>query len=204
MKTNRILAIFFFASLWGALEAGWGGFLYSRHLPFSSASLTVAGFIILTIARGYLPFRGSSSLIAAIAMLYKFFNAPFYACHLLAILLLGVAYDLLFGLFRQRSKALFGVCVTYLGYLLFALTITYVFRYHYWIDEGLPRIIRYVAGSGSLAAVGSCFALPFAFRISARLSRSPLNLFDLRFRFAPVSISLITVFLWSLSLTQSL
>ena len=203
MRQNKILIVFFFASLWGVIEAGLGGFLYGKHLPFSSAPLTIGGLMVLTIARAYLPYRGSSTLIGSIAMLYKFFNAPFFACHLLAIFLLGLSYDLLFGLFKQRSKALFGVCAAYLGYLLFSLTITYVFRYHYWIDEGLPRIIRYIGGSGSLAALGSFFAVPLAFRISSKLSRLSLNPFELRFRFAPVSLSFITIVLWSLSLTRS-
>ena len=202
MKKNNILAIFFFASLWGAVEAGLGGFLYAKHIPFASAPLTVAALIILTIARGYLPFRGSSALIAAIAMLYKFFNTPFYACHLLAIFLLGVSYDLLFEVFKQRSKALFGVCATYLGYILFSLTITYVFRYHYWIDEGFPRIIAYAAGSGSFAALGNFFAVPLAFAVGLKLERTPFNPFEFHFRFAPIAISFITVVLWSLSIIQ--
>ena len=85
MKKEYILGILFFGSLWGFSEAVLGGLLYHFDVPYSSVFLTIIGFCILTVAVVYLPKTGISSAIAAIAMLYKFLNTPFFACHLLEL-----------------------------------------------------------------------------------------------------------------------
>ena len=130
MKKEHLFGVLFFGSLWGVSEALFGGFLYARHIAHASVPLTIIGFMILTIAREYLPQRGLLTLVGSVAMLYKFLNTPFFACHLLAIFLLGFSYDMVSSSSKIKNKALFGVLTTYLGYILFALMITYVFRYH--------------------------------------------------------------------------
>ena len=226
MKKNYLLGILFFSGLWGMSEAGLGGILYRAHIPHASVPLTVIGFIILSLARVYLPQKGSSTLIGAIAMLYKFLNAPFFACHLLAIFLLGLSYDVVFsflaassplpsrldpavkpqdderrlilddehglilkdrpsysfqrkGLMSAATIPLFGLSATYLGYILFALTITYVFRYHYWIEGGLPRILRYIGIGGTMAGLGNYLLVPRALRLGQRLKEKGINPFGL-------------------------
>lgn len=204
MKKDYLLGILFFSSLWGASEAILGGFLYRANLPFGFASvpLTIIAFIILTITKIYLPQRGSAALIGLIAMLYKFLNTPFFACHLLAIFLLGLSYELVFNLSRIRSKAILGLIATYLGYILFALTITYIFRYHYWIEEGLPRILHYVGVSGTLAALANLVAVPASYNIGRYLKEKKLNPFEFKSRLATGSLSLITLALWFLGVAR--
>ena len=219
MKKNYLLGILFFSGLWGMSEAGLGGVLYRAHIPHASVPLTIIGFIILSLARVYLPQKGSSTLIGAIAMLYKFLNAPFFACHLLAIFLLGLSYDVVFSFFISPSSLpskldpavkpqdderriilkdrpsysfqrrglmpaatipLFGLVATYLGYILFALTITYVFRYHYWTKEGLPRILRYIGIGGTMASLGNYLLVPRALRLGQRLKEKGINPFELK------------------------
>lgn len=196
MKKDYILGMLFFGSLWGLSETIFGGFLYGTGIQFASAPLTIIGFMILTIARTYIPQRGSSTFIGAIAMLYKFLNTPFFACHLLAIFLLGVSYDLLFNFKKIKNKAIFGFLATYLGYILFALTITYVFRYHYWTEGGLPKILRYIGISGTLAAIGNFVFVPIAFRIGHILRERAVNPFDFKSIFATGSVSIITLAIW--------
>jgi hypothetical protein len=179
MKKDYWLGILFFSALWGASEAVLGGALYRAHISHSSVPLTIIAFIILSIARVYLPQKGSSTLIASVAMLYKFLNAPFFACHLLAIFLLGFSYDLVFSLFKVKSRALFGLAATYLGYILFALTITYVFRYHYWIEEGLSRILRYVGISGTMAGFGNAIFVPVSLYLAQAFREKAGNPFKL-------------------------
>ena len=87
MKAERVLGILFFGGLWGLSEAVLGDTLYSANVPYASVPLTVIGFVVMTFAWVYFPQRGTATLIAACAMLYKFFNEPFFACHLLGILL---------------------------------------------------------------------------------------------------------------------
>ena len=90
MKKEYILAVLFFGGLWGLSEAVLGDALYRVNMPYASVPLTAIGFLMMTIARVYYPRRGTATLVAACAMLYKFLNVPFFACHLLGILLLSV------------------------------------------------------------------------------------------------------------------
>lgn len=202
MKKGYLLGILFFGSLWGASEAVFGGFLYGKHNLYTSVPLTIIAFMILTIARGYLPQRGLLTLVGSVAMLYKFLNTPFFACHLLAIFLLGFSYDLVSSSFKVKNKAFFGVITTYLGYALFALTITYVFRYHYWIEEGLPKILRYVGISGTLAALGNSIAVPVSFYMVQLLKKRIANPFEFKSGLVTSSISLVTFSLWFLVLLR--
>lgn len=199
MKKDYLLGILFFGSLWGAIEAGWGGFLYKNHILHASVPLTIIAFMILTIAKIYLPQRGSLVFIGSLAMLYKFLNTPFYACHLLAIFLLGVAYEASFSLLKIKNKTLLGLIATYIDYIFFALSITYIFRYHYWIDGGLPKILRYVGLSGTMAAIGNLFAVPLSFNFGQILKKKTANPFIFESRLATGSISLITLVLWLLA-----
>ncbi len=208
MKKNYLLGVLFFSALWGASETGLGGVFYRAHIPHASAALTIIAFIILSIARSYLPQKGSATLIASVAMLFKFLNTPFFACHLLAIFLLGVSYDLAFSFFKVKNKALFGLVTTYLGYILFALTITYVFRYHYWIEEGLPRILRYVGISGTMASLGNAIFVPIGLHLGQTLKKKAGSLFEfgelsaLKTGLLTASVSLITAGLWILGIMR--
>jgi len=106
MKKDYLLGILFFSGLWGISEAGLGGYFYARHISFSSVPLTAIAFVIMTIAKMYLPQKYSATVLASVAMLYKFLNAPFFGCHLLAIFLLGVSYDLFFSVIKVKNKSL--------------------------------------------------------------------------------------------------
>jgi len=202
MKSKFLLGILFFSGLWGASEALLGGYLYKYNSWHPSVSLTIIAFIILSISKTYLPRMGSATLIGAIAMLYKFLNTPFFACHLLAIFLIGFSFDLAFHYSKIRNRAYFAIAATYLGYILFALTITYVFRYQYWISEGLPKIIRYVGIPGTLAALGNSVAVPLSLRIGENLKRREINPFRPRSLFATSSLSFITIVIWLMGITR--
>jgi hypothetical protein len=97
MKKTHLLAILFFSGAWGLSEAVLGDALYARHVPFASAGLTMVAFLLLAVARPFLPRWGGATAVGLLAMLYKFLNVPFFACHLTGIALLGVSWDLVFG-----------------------------------------------------------------------------------------------------------
>jgi hypothetical protein len=162
MKKEYILGILFFGSLWGLSEVVLGGLLYRLGTPHASVYLTVIGFSILTVARVYLPGRGLLSMIAAFAMLYKFMDTPFFACHLLGILLLGVCYDLFFNVLKVKNRSVGAVLAIYVGYSLFALMITYVFRYSYWVEAGGSKVVNHIFIGGTLAALGCALAVPLS------------------------------------------
>jgi len=200
MIKDYVLGILFFSGLWGISEVVLGGALYRAEVPYASAPLTVIGLVILTFARVYFPRKGTATLIAACAMLYKFLNAPFFACHLLGIVLLGMCYDLLFGIAAPTSswrKTGAGAAATaYLSNGLFALMITYVFRYEYWVQGGLSRFLGHVGIGGSIAALAGAVLVPVSFRLGERLKARITMPFALRFKLAPGSISIATMALW--------
>ena len=201
---SLILSVLFFSALWGFSEAIFGGFLYGRAVPYSSAYLTIIGFGILTIARLYLPQIGTATAIAALAMLYKFFNSPFYGCHLLGILLTGISYDLFFSVFKIKNKSINAVAAVYLSYASFAILITYVFRYGFWVQAGVPKILRHIGISGSIAAVGCAVIVPLSFRFGKWLKAKYAVPFELSLRLVPGSVSVLGTGLWIFGITAYL
>jgi len=196
MKKEYILGILFFSGLWGLSEAVLGGALYRADVPYSSVPLTAIGFIILSFSRVYFPQKGAATVIAACAMLYKFLNAPFFACHLLGIVLLGLSYDLFFSTSRIRNRAACAALAAYLGYALFALMITYVFRYEHWAQAGFSKIISHIGIGGSLAALGCAVLVPLSFRLGEQLKQGFVAPFKLGLRLGYGGVSLVTAGLW--------
>jgi hypothetical protein len=201
MKKEYILAILFFGALWGISEAVLGDALYRADVPYASVPLTIIGFVIMAFGTVYFPQRkGTATLIAACAMLYKFLNAPFFACHLLGILLMGLCYDLFFSILPTKNRSLSAVAATYLNYALFALMITYAFRYDYWLQAGFAKVLRHITISGSIAALGCAVLVPLSFRLGERLKANLAMPFRLRLQLAPGSVSVVTIGLWVFSL----
>jgi len=200
MKKEYILGILFFSGLWGISEAVLGDALYRADVPFASVSLTVIGFIILTFACVNLPQKGTATLIAVCAMLYKFLNEPFFACHLLGILLMGACYDLLFNVLKMKKGFFSSALVTYLSYASFALLITYCFRYGSWPQAGFAKVLRHVGISGSMAALGCAVLLPLSFHLGEKLKANFPMPFHLQLRLVPGSVSVLTVGLWVFSI----
>jgi hypothetical protein len=196
MRKEYILGILFFSGLWGISEAVLGGVLYHFAIPRASVYLTIVGFSILTVARVYLPGRGTASAIATFAMLYKFLNSPFFACHLLGIFLLGVCYDLFFNVLKLKNQSISAALATYAGYSSFALMITYVFRYHHWVEAGLVKVMDHIVIGGTLAALGCAVFVPLSFRLGERL-RAKFDIpFRLRLQLASGGVSVVTAGLW--------
>jgi len=196
MKKEYILGILFFSGLWGACEAVLGDALYRVDVPYASVPLTVIGFIILTFACVNLPQKGTATLIAACAMLYKFLNEPFFACHLLAILLMGVCYDLLFNVLKIKKGFFSSALVPYLSYASFALLITYCFRYGSWPQAGFSKVLMHIGISGSLAALGCVVLLPLSFRLAQRCRANFVALFRIQLRLVTGGVWVLTIGLW--------
>lgn len=201
MKKEHILGVLFFGGLWGISEAVLGGALYRADLPYASVPLTIIGFIVMSTAKVYFPQKSTATLIAGCAMFYKFLNVPFFACHLLGILLMGVCYDLFFSVFKIKSRSLSAAAATYLSYALFGLMITYVFRYEHWVQGGFTEVLRHVGISGSMAALGCAVLVPSCFRLGERLKANFVRPFNLRLQLVPGGVLAATVGLWVFSIT---
>jgi hypothetical protein len=200
MKKETVLGILFFSGIWGISEAVLGGFLYRASIPHASVALTIIAFIVLTFAKVYFPQKGIAILIAAFAMLYKFMNAPFFACHLFGILLTGICYDVFFGVFKIKNKSICAATAVYVNYILFALMMTYLFRYEYWAQAGLIKVLSYVGIGGSIAALSTAVFVPISFRFGEKLKAKYSKPFELQLRLAAGGISAATVLIWMFGL----
>jgi len=150
-----------FGSLWGMSEVFIGGALYNANVPRASVYLSLFAVFILAMARGMLDRPGSSTAVGIIAAAYKLVNAAPFFCHIYGILFLAVAFDLAFSLLK-RDEARFSLQTVaalitgiYGGHSLFALFMTYIIRYSYWVEAGLPKVLDHVFINGSLAAIAS-------------------------------------------------
>ena len=200
MKKEHILGVLFFGGLWGISEAVLGDALYSANLPYASVPLTVIGFVLMAIAHVYFPQKGTALLIAACAMFYKFLNVPFFACHLLGILLMGLCYDLFFSELKIKSRSLSAAAAVYLNYVLFALMITYVFRYEHWMQAGFAGVLRHVLISGSMAALACAILVPASFRLGTQIKATSARPFNLKLQFVPSGVLAVTIGLWIFSI----
>mgnify|MGYP001143595188 CR=1 FL=1 len=174
MKKIRTWAwILLFGSLWGINEVITGESLFRNQTLLASVWLAAIAFFILAIARGVVNKPGTSVVIAGIAAVFKLVNASPYFCHLLGIFLLGVAFDAAASLLlRGRREAalrhsLAGILSAYSGFAFFALIITYVVRYEYWVAGGSAKIIKHIFVSGSLAAACAAFLVPLGYKLGS-------------------------------------
>jgi hypothetical protein len=150
----------------------------------------------MTIARVYFPQTGTATLVAACAMLYKFLNDPFFACHILGILMTGICYDLFFSIFKIKNSSLSAAAATYSSYVLFGLMITYVFQYEHWVRRGFSGVLRHAGISGSMAAIGCAVFVPICLYISERLRANRIKPFNLRLQLVPSGVLAVTTGLW--------
>ena len=74
LDTRELVLIAVFGALWGAVEAGFGGVLKSLHLPLNGMVLAALGLTIALTGRLFVPKRGSTLFIGAIAMILKLFT----------------------------------------------------------------------------------------------------------------------------------
>ena len=201
MKKGYILGILFFGSLWGFSEAVLGGFLYRADIPYSSIYLTVIAVSILAVASLYLPGRGVLSAIAAFAMLYKFLNTPFFACHLLGILLLGMCCDLFFNVLKMKNRSLSAILAVYVNYSLFALMITYVFRYNHWVEASLSKIANHILIGGTITALVCAVAVPLSYKFGewVQSGKPQANLVE---SFSRMRLSIVTTGMWLFALVM--
>jgi hypothetical protein len=166
--------VLMFGSIWGFSEVFAGEFIYAHGVPRASVWLTVFALFMLAFARGLVNRPGSSTLIGALAALFKLVNAAPFWCHLLGIVFIGLVFDLGASAWMKKGQkwrlpaALTGIVTAYGGYALFAVTITYIARYTPWVQGGLPRVMEHVFIGGSLAAISGAFLVPLGYELGLR------------------------------------
>jgi len=191
----------FFGSLWGINELASGEILFRNDMLFASVWLAAWGFFILAAARSVIHKPGTSTLIAGVAAIFRLVNAPPFFCHLLAIFLLGVGFDMAASWIMKKEKknstlrqTAAGFLGAYAGYALFALIITYIVRYQFWTEGGTRKVLHHIFVDGSLAAAASAVLVPLGFRLGS-LFRPILSTASL---WSPFGASAGVVVLWTL------
>jgi len=165
------LWLLLYGSLWGIGEVIAGGVLYRDTVPYASVWLTAWALFVLAVGRGVLNKSGSSTVIGAVAVIFKVVNTTPFFCHLLAIFLLGLAFDIASSLLMKHERkisyrsSISGAVSAYGGYALFALVITYIVRYEYWTVEGLAKVLHHIFVSGSFAAFMAIIVVPLGYWI---------------------------------------
>ncbi len=174
MKRIRMWAwLLFFGSLWGINEVITGEILFRSQAFFASVWLAAGAFFILGVARGVVNKPGTSLVVGSIAAGFKLVNASPYFCHLLGIFLLGAAFEATASLLMREGRksalrySLAGVLGAYSGFALFALIITYVVRYGYWVGAGPVKVVSHIFANGSLAAAGAAFLVPLGYKLGS-------------------------------------
>jgi len=209
MKKNNILFILFLGTLWGASEAILGGALYQLGVPRASILLAIIAFAVLTLAREYRPQVGMATLLAIVAVVYKALgmlaarNHPIFLCHCWGVLTLGVSYDVMRLVWKDRHDRLFAITASYLGYGLFAVTMTYIFRYSYWYQVGVSKVLDHILIAGTITAAGSAIVVPSAAYFARALKAKQLWPFAVPSKLATGITSLLVVVLWILDLGVS-
>jgi len=194
------LGFLFFGSIWGFSEATFGDWLYSQEIPHASIYLATIAFIIIASSKVFLSYRWTGTMIGLIAMLFKLVNVPFFACHLLAIFLLGAGFDiaceLVTRLYAGRfSLPVIGMVGNYIGRALFAVIITYVVQYYYWTEVGLPKVIDYIFISGSISALIGAVAVPIGNLLGKNVREFSWTKLHPRFSIAAVFVTILGIWI---------
>jgi len=194
------LWLIFLGSLWGVVEVVAGESLYAHRIPLASVWLTAWAVFVLGIGRGVLNKPGSSTVIGILAVVFKLVNAAPYFCHLLAIFLIGMMFDVFATLWMTQKRRL-SVMIPLSGAVgvvtsraLFASMGAYVIRYDRWVDGGLPMIVQHAFVTGTLAAGMAALLVPLGFWMGLHggelWQRRP------RWSFAVMLVVLIGVWMW--------
>lgn len=190
--------LFLFGSIWGINEVFLGEILYRNEVQNSSVILTVMALFLLAMSRGMINKPGSSALIGIFAVLFRLANtAPSY-CHLLGIFLLGAAFDVFSSLLIKNKEhaplrwGAAGILSAFVNNALFALLITYVFRYEYWVAGGFSKVFHHIFISGSITTVTAALLVPLGFVAG----KNGGILFDRRPRWSYAGTILGSITLW--------
>lgn len=74
LSTRELATLAVFGALWGLSEATLGSVLKTLNIPMSGVALSAIGLTIALVGRAFVPRRGSTVFIGAIAMLLKLFS----------------------------------------------------------------------------------------------------------------------------------
>ena len=160
----RMVCLALLASAWGLTELIGGK--------------TAVALLLLAAGRALMNRPGSSTAMAALAVLFKSVNTAPFLCHLAGIALLGIAFDLTASLlWRDNHRpyllraALTGMISAYLSCFLFGASMIWIFKFNNWAGGGLGRLGEYMLSSGSRGALTGVIIVPAGLWLGHLLAR---------------------------------
>jgi hypothetical protein len=162
----RMVCLALLASAWGLSELIGGKTIW----------LTAVALLLLAAGRALLNRPGSSTAMAAVAVLFKSVNTAPFLCHLAGIALLGLAFDLTASLLWRDDRkpyfraALTGMISAYLSCFLFGASMIWIFKFNSWAGGGLGRLGEYMLSSGSRGALTALIIVPAGLWLGRQLA----------------------------------
>jgi len=167
----RVVCLAVLASAWGLSELIGGETVW----------LTAVALLLLATGRAVVNRFGSSTAMAAVAILFKSVNTAPFLCHLAGIALLGIAFDLTATLLWRTNRkpylraAVTGAISAYLSCFLFATAMIWIVEYQHWAGGGLKRLGEYLLNSGSRGALTALVVVPTGLWLGRLLVRQTAN-----------------------------
>ena len=158
-----------FGTLWGIFEVFGGEILFRHDKVYASVWLTVWAFFLLAMARGVLNRPGTSTIIGVFAAGFRLVNASPFFCHLLAIVMLGMTFDVFATVLLRHKRGviyrsiLSGLLSVYAGRAIFGILATYIIRYERWTAGESETVFDHVFVYGSIAALMTVAAVPLGY-----------------------------------------
>lgn len=168
-RLNPWVMLFLFGSLWGLMEVLAGEAFFKNAVPHATVVLAGWALLMLAVSRAVWNRPGTSALVGVFAALFKLVNAaPFY-CHLVGIVVVGVAFDVAVTLLVRKMKplswrsSLAGAVTPLAANTFFGIFMAFVIRYKFWAVEGWPKVIDYIVVTGGLTALAGIVLVPLGF-----------------------------------------
>jgi len=173
MLRNRalLMGIILFGSIWGLSEVLIDKLISPVESLPRGAVLSVVAILILATGRVVLERPGSSVVLGLIAGVFKLLNLPFFPCKVFAVLLLAGTFEVVYhlmGRIKGHLRGFIGSVTLWVCFTAFALIMTYLVKYRWWAEGGLPKVLHYILVDGSYAAIGGFLT----FNLGERLGRS--------------------------------
>ena len=107
-STRELVTLAVFGALWGLVEISLGSILHAINIPLTGLLLSTIGIMVASIARLFVPRRGSTIFIGVIAMVLKLFSiGNILIGPMVGIITEAIIAELILDAFPKPSMAAF-------------------------------------------------------------------------------------------------
>jgi hypothetical protein len=104
-STRELILLAVFGALWGLVEISLGSVLHTIHIPMAGMFLAALGLVVALAGRLFVPRRGSTLFIGAIAMVLKLFSIGAVVIGpMVGILAEALVAEIILSLFERPTR----------------------------------------------------------------------------------------------------